>query len=304
MRPSDDERKNHAASILAKLRNHARNNLISATELDQHYVMERVLYRLSLSRFRSEFVLKGAVMLRSLELPAHRPTRDIDLLGLGNSDEEFIKQAFREILSLDYPEDGLAFDEDSLNVERIVEDADYPGLRLKFRVWIGTARYEQRIDIGFGDRVHPQPVVRTLATILDLAAPELLCYSIESVIAEKLQAMLHLGDTNTRIKDYYDIWWLSSTRGFNGAQLSQAISETLSQRKTAADPDSNAFGRKFIEMRRGQWTAFRAKLEDPDLPEDFALVLELVHGFVGPPLEALKSRAEFRLQWQPGGPWT
>ncbi|MCB1218712.1 nucleotidyl transferase AbiEii/AbiGii toxin family protein [bacterium] len=289
--------------MLARLRSIAKEQSLPANELDQHYVMERVLYRLSQSQYRKEFVLKGAVMLRSLELPASRPTRDIDLLGLGSNEEEVIKSAFRKILALDYPEDGVVIDIDSISLERIVEDADYPGLRLRFTALIGTARYVQYIDIGFGDRVHPDPVMRTLPAILNQAPPELLCYSIESVIAEKLQAMLHLGDTNSRIKDYYDIWWLSSKQRFSGEQLAHAISETLKQRQTAADPQSTAFSRDFISMRAARWMALRERLDDPDAPLEFAEVVQLVQGFVRPLLEALKSGSGFSLHWDPPGPW-
>ena len=201
--------KNIAASFRQRLLNRARNDKRPFNELLQYYTMERFLYRLACSVHADRFVLKGALMLRAWQLPEFRPTMDIDILGRTSNEDARIVAQFRQIMSQPVEADGIIFDTHSIRSEKITEDADYTGIRLRFRGELDTARIGMQVDIGFGDIVYPRPVERTLPTMLDFSPPILLCYSLESAVAEKFEAMVKLGMVNSRITAFYDIWLLS-----------------------------------------------------------------------------------------------
>jgi predicted nucleotidyltransferase component of viral defense system len=162
-------------------------------ELLQYYAMERFLYRLSLSRYADRFILKGGLMLRIWHLPEHRPTMDIDMLGRSSNQESEIVAQIREVLVVDVEPDGLSFKPDSIQTERITQDADYEGLRIRFLCFLDNAKINMQIDIGFGDVVYPAPKKMDFPVMLNSSIPRLLCYSLESSIAEKLEAMVKLG---------------------------------------------------------------------------------------------------------------
>ena len=157
---------------------------------------------------------------------------DIDLLGRTRNAEADIVSQMRDILMVNVETDGLAFDLDSIQTERITEGADYDGIRIRFLGTLGSARIHMQIDIGFGDIVYPEPKESGFPTMLDFPAPRLLCYSRESSISEKLEAMIKLGMLNSRMKDFYDIWLLSRLFDFEGPKLVQAIQQTFEQRGT------------------------------------------------------------------------
>jgi len=185
-------------AIVAKLR-------CRVNELLQYYAMERFLYRLSLSRHAQHYILKGALMLRAWNSPEFRSTMDIDMLGKTLNEETNIIVQICDILAVEVDPDGLVFYSESIRTERITEDADYEGIRVRFNGFLGTARISMQIDIGFGDIVYPEPEMAELPCMLDFPAPSLLCYSRESAIAEKFEAMVKLGHLNSRMKDFYDI---------------------------------------------------------------------------------------------------
>ena len=196
--------KNISASVRQRLLNRAKRDRRPFNELLQYYAMERFLYRLSQSVHADRFILKGALMLRVWRSPELRPTMDIDMLGKTSNEEAAIVLQIRDILAATVAADGLAFDTDSIQAERIVEDADYEGIRIRFLATLGSAKINMRIDIGFGDVVYPDPEESDLPTLLDFPPPRLLCYSRESSISEKLEAMVKLGVLNSRMKDFYD----------------------------------------------------------------------------------------------------
>ncbi len=211
------DQKNIAASVRQRLLNRARSDLRPFNELLQYYAMERFLYRLSKSKYANQFILKGALMLRVWEAPEHRPTMDIDMLGNVSNNQESIRLQIKKILAVDVHLDGLIFDAESVLSQRITEDADYQGVRVRFKGALGTARINVQIDIGFGDIFYPKAKKSELPTMLEYPAPKLLCYSRESAIAEKFEAMVKLGMLNSRIKDFYDIWMLSRQFDFDGS---------------------------------------------------------------------------------------
>jgi hypothetical protein len=192
---------NVAASVRARLLNKARAEERPFAELLQYYAMERFLYRLSESPHRDRFVLKGALMFSIWGGPATRATKDIDLLSSRTEGVNALVGAVSECLQTGVASDGLTFDPGSVTGEEIRIDAEYNGVRLRFRGTLGSARVSVQVDVGFGDVVTPGAELLTFPTLLDLPAPKLAMYTPETAIAEKVEAMVALGAANTRLKD-------------------------------------------------------------------------------------------------------
>ena len=261
------------------------------------------MYRLSQSSHAGCFILKGALMLRVWNAPEQRPTMDIDMLGKTSNLEADIVAQVQDIISVSVPADGLAFDPATIRVEQITEDAEYEGIRVRFAGYLGTARIVLQMDIGFGDVVYPEPVESELPTILGDQPPRLLCYSRESVIAEKLEAMIKLGVLNSRIKDFYDIWMLSRRFEFDGDRLAEAIRRTFEQRGTDLSRDIVVFSKPFMDAKQVQWEAFRKRLKQEPVPKAFQDVMALVEAFLGPVLVGLVSGESGPSHWTTSGAW-
>ncbi|MBL0714421.1 MAG: nucleotidyl transferase AbiEii/AbiGii toxin family protein [Desulfosarcina sp.] len=295
---------NMSASVHQRLLNRAKRDRRPFNELLQFYAMERFLYRLSKSPLANRFVLKGALMLRVWRSPELRPTMDIDMLGRTSNEEADIVVQIRDILTTDVATDGLAFDTDSIQAERIVEDADYGGIRIRFLGTLGSAKINMRIDIGFGDVVYPAPEETDLPTLLDFPPPRLLCYSRESSISEKLEAMGKLGVLNSRMKDFYDIWLLSRQFDFDGVNLTEAIRLTFGQRGTKLPLEIEAFAEPFIEAKQIQWVAFCKRLQQDHVPTSFGEITASLDRFLSPITAALFSGTPSPKNWAAPGPWT
>jgi hypothetical protein len=196
--------KNIAASARQKLLNKSKELSRPFNELLQYYGLERFLYRLSASRYQDKFVLKGALLFTVWRQSSIRSTLDIDLLGKISNDPDDIVKVFKEICNVEVADDGLRFEDTSVAAEQITMDADYQGVRVQLYGYLDTARIRVQVDIGFSDVVTPGSEVSDYPTILDLPAPRLSCYNKETVIAEKLQAMVKLDILNSRMKDIYE----------------------------------------------------------------------------------------------------
>jgi len=198
--------------------------------------------------------------LVGLGFPQVRPTRDIDLLGLMNSDIETVSSILKEIVNKDV-DDGLKFDLDELNYKIMSPDSEYPSLRFKFLSNLGQAQIPMQIDVGFGDQVIPEIKEIEFPTLLDMEPPRVSAYSIESVVAEKFEAALDLADLNSRMKDFYDIWALSRSYSFDGKVLREAIIATCSKRQTAIETQASLFSAEFANRteKQTQWEAFVRK---------------------------------------------
>ena len=295
--------KNISASVRQRLLNRARSDQRPFNELLQYYAMERFLYRLSQSAHADRFILKGALMLRVWRSPELRPTMDIDLLGKTNTDEYNLVEQFRDILAVDVGEDGLIFDSDSIKTERITEDADYEGTRILFSGKLGTARILMQIDIGFGDVVYPGVEEADLPTILDFPAARMLCYSRESLISEKYEVMVKRGELNSRMKDFYDIWMLSRQFSFVGTTLAEAIRLTFEKRGTTVPPEIEILRESFLESKQIQWMAFRKKLKQEYLPEEFKEIAIAIYEFLTPMVTSISSNQTSPKNWTAPGPW-
>lgn len=296
---------NIAASIRQRLLNQARQTGRPFNELLQYFAMERFLYRLSRSVQADKFVLKGALMFTAWQAPVTRPTMDIDLLGITDNGVEAIVAVVRDICRQDFEPDGLVFDAADVEGERIVEDADYAGVRVRFRGTLGTARVTMQLDIGFGDIVVPAPSTADYPTILDLPAPRLRGYSRESAVAEKFEAMVKLGVLNSRVKDFFDIWLLSRQFDFDGTMIARAVTETFATRGTAIPAAPVALTGDFANdaARQAQWRAFVRKSRLENAPSDFAEIVEAVAVFLGPITRALAAGESFQGSWKVSGPW-
>jgi len=294
--------RNIAASVRQKLKNQAAQDKRPFAELLQYYAMERFLYRLTQSEHAGRFILKGALMLRAWQSPVIRPTMDIDMLGKTSNDVDSICAQITDIVSIDI-DDGLVFDSDTIRGEVIKEDADYEGVRVRFIGTLDNARVTMQIDVGFGDIVHPDPVETELPTILDSPAPKLLCYSRESAIAEKFEAMVKLGELNSRMKDFYDIWLLSRQFAFDGTELAEAIRLTFENRETEVPDVITAFTDEFINIKQDQWAAFHKRLGQEHVPADLAEVVAGTEAFLQPIASALLEGKRFSQKWSISDFW-
>lgn len=295
--------RNVPASVRQRLLDRARSEGRPFNELLQYYVMERVLYRLSSSRHGPRFVLKGALLLRVWGAPVGRPTMDIDLLARTDNDVEAIERQVREVLREPVEEDGLVFDVESVEARRIVEAASYHGVRVRFAAHLAGARVRLQIDIGFGDPVHPVAVEEEFPTLLSFPAPRLLCYSRESAVAEKFEAMVRHGELNSRMKDFYDVWLLSRSFTFDGPTLAEAIRRTFASRETDVAGTIAAFSDSFALAKTSQWKAFRRRGDLEHAPDEFSAVIRSVVAFLGPVVTALSRGDELPVAWTPPGPW-
>jgi predicted nucleotidyltransferase component of viral defense system len=268
-----DRPRNVGASVRQRLLNlaHARGQPMEL--LLTRYALERLLHRLSVSPHRERFVLKGAMLLATWFDEPHRATRDVDLLGFGDAAEDALLGTFREIMAVEV-DDGVSFDLNGLRIEAIREEVEYGGSRIRTTAALAGARVPITVDIGFGDAVEPGVEDIDLPVLLDMPSPHLRAYPPETVIAEKFHAMVVLGRANSRMKDYYDVWMLTSAFDIEHERLRRAIVATFARRSTAIPvevPDglSDAFATDPGKQR--QWDAFARSLSGT--PPGFDLVV-------------------------------
>jgi predicted nucleotidyltransferase component of viral defense system len=250
--------KNVAASVRHRLFNRAREESQEFQLVLTRYALERLIFRLSLSSYAEKFVLKGAMLFYvwNPTAGAYRPTRDLDFLMYGENSVEILETIFRKIVQTEVSPDGLVFDPESIKAAPIREDNRYGGLRVNLMALLEKARIPLQIDIGFGDKITPGPERIVFPSLLGQETPHLSAYPKETVIAEKLEAMVSLGEANSRMKDFYDIHFLSLHYAFDGNILSQAIAATFTGRGTAIpvgeiNPLSAEFSRDPARQRLG-----------------------------------------------------
>ena len=292
------------ASVRARLLFLARDRGDDFQLVLTRFANERLLYRLSRSPHRSSFVLKGATLFTLWSGKGHRATRDVDLLGFGDPSEERIRAVFFEVLTADVEEDGIRFDLSSVSVGPIREQQEYDGVRVLLDAYVTTAKVRLQVDVGFGDAVTPNPVVSEFPVLLDFPAPQLRVYPRETVIAEKLEATVNLGLANSRMKDFYDLVFLSRSFAFDGVLLVAAIGATFERRGTPIPRETPvALTPEFSEApsKNTQWTAFLRKSGAAPIG-DLPAVMNEIALFGWEPLSAVRTGA-FIKRWSPGGPW-
>ncbi|PSB51514.1 nucleotidyl transferase AbiEii/AbiGii toxin family protein [Chamaesiphon polymorphus] len=291
--------RNLAASVRQRLLNLAIAQKEDFNLVLTRYGIERLLYRLERSAQRERFILKGAMLFILWSDTPHRTTKYVDLLCRGDNSITEIEAIFRAVCQVEVVPDGLEFDRATVKGELIKADREYPGVRIRLTAFIaGTlTRINLQIDVGFGDIVTPAAQLMSVPALLaDLPAPQLYAYNRETVIAEKFEAMVLLGIGNTRMKDFYDLWYLSQHFTFEGNLLGRAIAATFERRHTPIPIDTPlALTSEFAddETKQRQWVAFvrKGKLTGEGLVlNQIGLIL---HDFLMPPTIAIGAGVEF-----------
>lgn len=261
---SKEQNKNYGKSIRTKLLNVAKKENIFYQTILTRYFQERLLYRMSQTRYRSNFYLKGGALMYAYERFAARPTLDIDFLGNNISNEgTSIIAAFKEICSVPFEEDGVIFDVEHITAQNITEFKDYHGIRLSIPVKMDSIAQVLTMDIGFGDVVTPSPVNLDFPILLEhLPCANILAYSLETVIAEKMHAIIDLADQSSRMKDYYDLHRTLKEEKYDSEVLQEAIIHTFENRHTPYDENTMFFRKDFgiNQQMEVRWKAFMRKI--------------------------------------------
>jgi hypothetical protein len=297
--------KDIAASIRQRLQNNAATTGRPFQEVLQYFTMERFLFRLAQSVHSKRFVLKGALMFTAWRAPYSRPTKDIDFLAQMSNRVDVILDAVREICAQPVEPDGLVFDTNSIQGAVIKEDADYEGVRVTFLAYLQNAKIHMQLDMGFGDVLTPAATLTQYPTILDLTAPQLWAYSRETVIAEKFEAMVKLGQLNSRMKDFFDIWFLTRQFSFDGAVLADAITKTFSHRQTALVATPFALTKAFAldAAKTAQWRGFLRRSRITSTSENFGQVVDALAQFLLPVVRAILDHKVLAAHWNTSGSW-
>ncbi len=294
------EPRNIGASVRTRLLDRARAERSDFQILLTRYALERLLYRLSVSPHCDRFILKGAMLFVTWVADPFRPTRDLDLLGSGDNAAEAIEETFRAICAQPVADDGVIFDVAALEAAPIREEAEYGGVRVRTTATIDGARIPIQVDIGFGDAVTPGPVEIDYPTLLDAPAPHLRAYPVETVVAEKFEALVTLGMTNSRLKDFYDLWLIAQTFEFRRSSLVDAVQRTFARRGTALPADTPVgLSAEFAATWAGQWQAFLARERMAAVPDAFGGIVGDLRAFLIP----LTGGPDEERVWLPAGPW-
>ena len=301
------EQQNVGHSVFERLKRQARERGEDLNLVLKRYGIERLLYRLSISEHRERFILKGASMFLVWLGQDYRPTQDADMLGFGPSDVNQIQQVFQELCEIKPDDDdGIAFDPGSISVEPIREEQAYGGQRVTLKATVHSANIALQVDLGFGDAVTPTPEQIEYPTRLEFPAPKLLAYPKDTLVAEKLEAMVSLGIANSRLKDFYDVWLLSQKASFNGSILREAIRATFERRGTVLPDEAPlALTEEFAgdHRKQAQWQAFITRHEPDEAPADLSEAVVTIREFLLPVLITIASEAEFRKTWVLGDGW-
>lgn len=282
---------NFGRSAKAKLLNIARKENLQYQLLVTRYFQERFIYRLSVSQYRNHFLLKGGALLYAHDRFKARPTIDIDFLGMQiSNDRNHILNVVKEICSIPYEQDGVDFHTETLSASDIAIEKRYPGVRVALTVTMDSIKQDISMDIGFGDIVTPAPTSLDYPMLLDgFPDTDILAYSVETVIAEKFQAMIERAENNSRMKDFYDLWVLLRKGKFDSAILKEAIWATFKNRNTVYVEDHPVFKKEFRnnESLALRWKAFVKKLKN-DTVLDFSETVAFLQDELSPYWDSLQ----------------
>jgi hypothetical protein len=300
-----DPTRNLPASIAARLLRRAKQTGDVYQTLLTSFCFERFLYRLGVSDARERFVLKGAMLFRLWADQPYRATRDLDLLRKGDGSFEAIRRDVRGICEAKVEPDGVVFDADSIRVEAIRAEDEYAGTRATLPASCGPARLNLQIDLGLGDSVWPVPRICVYPALLDFPSPQVLVYPREAVVAEKLEAMVVLGDRNSRIKDFFDLHYLASHFDFDRLTLAEAIRRTFERRRTPIPKEkpiglTTAYWENPSRPAQMQAFARRAGLT-PAVELGSGEIVRLLGAFLLPVLDDLGRGIETEGVWLEGG---
>lgn len=298
------EPKNVVASVLARLREKAKSSAAPFQQVLQQYAIERFLYRVSKSKHAQGVVLKGALLLKTINVPRARPTMDIDMLRRGKADQASLIALVEDCANLEVEADGLFFLADSIVTEEITKDSEYKGTRVLMDARMDNVRLRIQIDFGVGDVMVPGPRMIEYPAFLDSDTINLLAYPLESAIAEKLHAMVARGNANSRMKDFYDVWMCSSHLDFEADTLLKAVIATFQNRETPLPSgEFEAIKASFVEQHRVQWNAFVKKIGESDLVDAFGDVVQRITAFSMPLFHSIAHGESSIRQWRAGKGW-
>lgn len=276
--------KNQAESIKQRLLNLARERKEDFNFVLRQYVLQRLMYRISVSDYADDFLLKGGLLFWVWNEDFHRPTQDMDLLGFGADDTVLLKNKFLTIIQIEV-NDGLVFNSELMQVHEIKEGAKYQGVRITGRVNLVKADIPYQIDIGFGDAVKVVEEKTEIPVFLEgMPSPILKTYPVETVIAEKFQAMVVLGIANSRMKDFFDVLTLARIMPLESEELGAAIQATFERRDTELNSKKlNVFSEAFKtnKDKHKQWQAFINKNDLATNP-DFKTTIERIQSLLEP----------------------
>jgi hypothetical protein len=300
-----DKPTNTSASIRQRLLNHSTAINTDPNLVLVWYGLERFLYRLSVSTYSERFVLKGAMLFRLWGGTDFRSTKDLDLEGFLQDEAEVVREVFASICVQPVEDDGLAFDASSVKVTEIRDTQEYGGFRVLLTARLGTAILRLQIDVGFGDAITPAPTITEFPSILSQSRPRIRVYPRETVVAEKFEAMVQLGMTNSRMKDYFDLWFMSRHFEFEGPTLAAAVRATFERRGTLIPGLSPiALTMEYADDPKHvqQWAAFTERLSAEATPS-LGVVIDEVSEFVLPPAIAAATAKSFNQRWKPQNRW-
>jgi len=298
-----------SASVRARLLSKAKARREEFERTLTRFAAERWLYRLGVSPARERCTLKGASLVAAWIPEPYRVTRDIDMLAHGPADEPAIRGLVETVCAVPCPEDGLTFDLSKLTLEPIRAEDEYVGTRARFVALLSNARIRVQLDFGVGDALTATPGEIDLPTLLDtLPRPRVRAYPPEASVAEKFQAMVSLGTDNSRMKDFHDMWALSSALPFDGASLGRAIEACFTRRGTPlATAGTHCLTPGFYDTPKltERWKSYvtsSSVLVPP--PSRFEAVGDRIANFIGPIWRLLADGGTPTGTWPPGGPWT
>ncbi len=304
---SKDQIKDLAASVRDRLLQISRDRAENYQFVLIRYANERFLFRLSKSPYRDQFIVKGAILFLVWNQDQYRPTRDIDLLGLGDNSENTLRMIFQGICKTEVEPDGLTFNAENIRISEIREGHNYHGQRIQFPAHLGSIIIPMQFDVGFGDTVVPEPSEVIFPTLLNFSAPNIQVYSKESVVAEKLQIMVEFGIASSRMKDFYDLYVLARYFDFHGTTLLRAIKSTFKRRATKIPKNkpvalSDDFSRD--KNKQQQWIGFISRNNVHQIPDTLGKIVSFLSNFLLPPLEAVVTDSDtWEYFWKSGGPW-
>lgn len=274
---------NISVSVRNKLLNIANESKRDYNAILRQYFQERFLYRISISPYRSSFVLKGAFLLMTKDISKFRPTKDIDFLGISLSSEiEECTDIVKEIASIIIA-DGVEFITKNITGKKIKEDSDFEGVRVHIPYKMDTIKGYFSIDIGFGDKITNGPYEIEFPVLLDFPAPKILVYSLESALAEKFEAIVKLNFVTSRMKDFYDLIFIANINSFNRNTLMDAINKTFENRGTNLEDKNIIFDENFRNniQKQTQWQSF-LQLNKQNERISFSEVVTKIQSFLQP----------------------
>lgn len=273
------EKKNFGKSVRTRLVNLMNETGYKYMYLLARYFNERLLYRVSVSQYKDNFLLKGGSLLYALDGLEARPTVDVDFMADKISrDRETLTKIFKKIVAIDCDEDGVYFDTESIKTEPITVDKKYPGSRFYVTAHMDTIVHNMTVDIGFGDVVSPCPMAIDFPLLLpNIPSVNLQAYSLETVVAEKFHTMIDRDETNSRMKDFFDCYQLLTQRNLSYETLFEAIKATFDNRTLTYNPNLKLFSDEFAadKERIMRWKAFLKKIKwKDDIP--FSSVMQII----------------------------